>query len=81
MQAQEEPGSIMRNILQVTCSACLDVATFDQPTHCLFVCLCLHDDIHRYLLSSVPSGRTYLAHHEVESIVIIIIMIIIYYYY
>lgn len=39
----------MRNILQVTCSACLDVATFDQPTYCLFMCLGLHKVNHRHL--------------------------------
>ncbi len=68
----------MRNILQVTCSACLDVATFDQPTHRLFMCLSLHNGIHRQLLLSLPSGRTYLAHHELESVSIIIIIVFIF---
>ena len=40
---------LMHNIQKVTCSACLDVATFNKPTHCLFMCLGLHKVIHRYL--------------------------------
>lgn len=62
MQRQKEPGSIMCNIREVTCGASLDVATFDQPTHCLFMCLGLHKVIdHHQVLKKQVAERAFVS--------------------